>query len=410
MEMTHENPKTAAVSTSEENKISLMDILILLARRKKFILCASFAAALLVAVIVFLLPNQYTAQAVLMPPSQGPSAGSSLLSQLAGGSGAMASLGAGGLGLKTPADMYVSLFQTETVENALIQRFGLMGRYKKKVPSDTRKALESKARVALGAKDGLIRISVEDKDPKFAAGLANGYVEEFRRLFADLAVTEAAQRRVFFENQLKQAKDNLANAEVDMRNTEQATGVLQIDSQARALIESAASLRAQIAAKQVQIQAMHSFAADENPEIQVARQQLIGLQEQLSALLGPGREGDQDLLIAKGKVPEAGMIYIRKLRDVKYYETIYESIAKQFELAKLDEARQGALVQVVDPATPPDRKSSPHRTITVLAVFLVALLFTSAYVVVREMFGKLEEDPRWQHKAYVLRQTLRGKS
>ena len=128
------------------------------------------------------------------------------------------------------------------------------------------------------AKDGLIRITLEDGDPKRAAELANGYVEEFRKLSASLAITEAARRRLFFEQQLQQAKDNLTAAEEAMRKTEQSTGVLQIDSQARSLIESAAVLRGQVVAKQVQIQGMRSFAAEDNPDLILAKQELAALQ------------------------------------------------------------------------------------------------------------------------------------
>jgi tyrosine-protein kinase Etk/Wzc len=392
-----------------ESKFSLLDLLIVLARRKGFILRISFAAAIITTILVFLVPNQYVSEAVVMPPGQNSSAGSALLSQMGGSASALASLAGGGLGLKNPGDMYVSLFRTEAVEDAVIHKFGLMGRYKKKFLSDARKTLETKVSVKLGTKDSLIRVDAEDKDPRFAAELANGYVEEFRRLFASLAITEASQRRVFFEIQLKQAKDNLANAEIAMRNTEQSTGVLQIDSQAKALIESAAALRAQIVAKQVQIQGMLSFATDENPGIVLARQQLSALQAQLNALSGSGQAGDSDLVIVKGKIPEAGMAYIRRLRDVKYNETIYEAIAKQLEIAKLDEARQGVTIQVADPANPPDKKSSPHRTIIILASFAGTFLLVSAYILLQESLKQVTHDPQRRAQVDALWIAIRGK-
>jgi uncharacterized protein involved in exopolysaccharide biosynthesis len=299
--------------------------------------------------------------------------------------------------------MYVSFFRSRTVEDSVIQRFGLMGRYRKKNMSDARKAFEKHSSVVLGVKDGLIRVGVEDWDPKLAAEIANGYVDEFRKLSATLAITEAAQRRLFFEQQLLEARGNLTAAEEAMKSTEQSTGVLQIDSQARALIESAASLRGQAVAKQVQIQAMRTFASEDNPDLIVAKRQLAELQAQLNKLAG--QESDQ-FIVPKGKAPEAGMEYLRKLRDVKYNETIYELIAKQFELAKLDEARQGAIVQVADKAVVPDKKSYPPRTIMVLLLTFAAFGIAVVWAIVSEQWAATLRDPEKHSRIQTLRDLL----
>ena len=373
-------------------EISLLDILIVLARRKRFILRFTAAVTVLTAIIVFLLPKQYTAETVILPPAQNSSMANTLMSQLSGGAGALASMAGGSLGIKNPGDMYVALFRTRTVEDAVIQRFGLMARYKKKRMTDARKAFEKHATVVLGTKDGLIRISVRDRDPKLASDIANGYVEEFRKLSASLAITEASQRRLFFQQQLSEAKDNLATAEEAMKRTEQTTGVLQIDSQAKLLIESASILRAQVVAKQVQIQSMRSFATDDNPELVLARQQLAALQAQLAKLGGTDQEGDS-LMVPKGRVPEAGMEYIRHFRDVKYHETIFELIAKQFEIAKLDEARQGAVIQVADVAVPPDKRSSPQRTLWIALSIVLGFLVACGWSIAAEGIRKLASDP-----------------
>src|SRR6185369_10930497 len=179
-----------------------------------------------------------------------------------------------------PGDVYVSLFRSRTVEDAVIKRFGLLSRYRESRVTDAREEFEEHATVSLGLKDGLIRVSVKDRDPKIAAEIANGYVDELRKLSATLAITEASQRRLFFQQQLEEAKNSLVTAEIKMKNTQQSTGLVQIDSQARALIESAAALRAQVVAKQVQIQAMRSFATEENPELVTAKQQLAALEVQ----------------------------------------------------------------------------------------------------------------------------------
>lgn len=381
---------------NDENEVSLLDLLIVLARRKRFILGCTVLFGVVSAIVSFLLPSRYTATTTILPP-QSSSAGSALLSQLSS-MGPMASLAGGGLGIKNPNDMYVAMLKSRTVEDAMVQRFELMAEYRSKRQSDARKAFEDHCDIQSNPKDGLIRISVSDRDPRRAAEMTNAYVEEYKKLSGSLAVTEASQRRLFFEQQLAQAKDNLANAEEALKKTQQTTGLIQMDSQARALIESAASLRAQIAAKEVEIHAMRSFASDGNPDLLLAEQQLAGWQAQLSHLGGDQKGTGDDLLLSKGQAPGAGLEYVRKLRDVKYYDTIFELLAKQFEMAKLDEARQGALVQVVDLAIPPDRRSFPKRTpivlIATLCGFLVGIFWVLAAAALANAETNLENKRR----------------
>jgi uncharacterized protein involved in exopolysaccharide biosynthesis len=405
--MIHTEPIGEAQNSSSPNapgEFEALDLLIAMARHKRFILRFTLGAAILTALIVCLIPNQYTAATIVLPPAQS-SVNSAMLSQL--GSSPLASYAGATLGIKNPGEMYVALFRSRTVEDAVIQRFGLMARYRQKTMYDTRLAFEKSSTAILGAKDGLIRIGIEDRDPKLAAEIANGYVEEFRKLSANLAMTEAGQRRLFFEKQLLEAREKLAAAEEAMKSTEQSTGVLQIDSQAKSLIETAAVLRGQVVAKEVQIQAMRSYATDDNPDVVVARQQLAALQAQLAKLAGAGQSSDSDLLVPRGRVPEAGMEYVRKLRDVKYYETITELIAKQFEMAQLDEARQGAVIQVADVAVPPDRKSSPHRAVLLVLMTMLAFFAACGWSVISERFQRMKHNPADRHRLEALRAALK---
>jgi tyrosine-protein kinase Etk/Wzc len=391
-----------------ETEVSVLDILVLLAGRKRFIVRFVLSAAVLATVVSFLLPVRYEAKIVLLPPQQNSSMGSALLGQLGnmGSLGSLAALAGGGLGIKNPADMYVSLLTSRTVEDAMIQRFGLMAEYREKRVADTRKEFESRTTAIAGIKDGLIRISVEDRDPKRAADLANGYVEEFRKLSASLAITEAARRRLFFDQQLQQAKDNLTKAEEAMKKTQQSTGVLQIDSQARSLIESAAVLRGQVVAKEVQIQSMRSFASEDNPGLILAKQQLAALQSQLERLAGSEHDTGSDINLSKGRVTESGMEYLNRLRDLKYNETVFELLAKEFEIAKLDEAREGAIIQVVDAAVPPDKRSSPHRAVIVVLMTLIALVTAVLWALAAARWEQILRDPVKHLKIHTLRTLL----
>jgi tyrosine-protein kinase Etk/Wzc len=402
-------PERDADPFQTESEVSVLDIAALLSRHRRFILRFVLASSLLATVIAFVLPVRYEAKIVLMAPQQNSSMSSALLSQL-GNLAPLASLAGGGsLGIKNPSDMYVSLLTSRTVEDAMIQRFGLMQEYHEKRMSDTRDKFESRTTVVAGAKDGLIRLSLEDSDPKRAAEMANGYVEEFRKLSASLAITEAARRRLFFEQQLRQAKDDLAGAEEAMKKTQQSTGVLQIDSQARSLIESAAILRGQVVAKQVQIQGMRSFAAEDNPHLALAKQELAALESQLARLTGSQSDDGSDLMLSKGRATEAGLEYIRRYRDVKYHETVFGLLAKEFEMAKLDEAREGAIVQVVDPAVTPDKRSSPHRVLIIIGTMVLAFFVAAFWVVLRESWARAFEQPENRQQMEAIRRLWKRK-
>ncbi|HEX7285313.1 MAG TPA: Wzz/FepE/Etk N-terminal domain-containing protein [Candidatus Angelobacter sp.] len=384
------------------NQVSLLDILIVLGRQKTFLLVSTAAIAISALAVTLLIPKKYTAVTTVLPSQQNSSVSAALLSQM-GNLGALGSLAGSGLGVKNPADMTISLLKSRSVEDALVRRFDLMKLYKEKRMSDARKALEDHCTIDSNVKDGLVRIAVEDHSPERAAEMANGYVEEYRAISARLAITEASQRRLFFEQQLEQAKSNLATAEETLKTAEQKTGMIQLDSQTKALIESVAKLKAEIATQEVLIRSMSSYATAKNPDLQRAREQLAALQEQLRALAGSKADVNADVIVPRGKLPEAGLDYVRKLRDVKYYELIFELLAKQFEMAKLDEAREGAVIQVVDPAVPPDRKSFPKVSIIVPAVSISWVLLAIFGILLREGIARAKKRPEDLQRLQMLK-------
>jgi tyrosine-protein kinase Etk/Wzc len=398
---------SASQLSEHDDEVSLLDLLIVIARRKGFVLKTTAIFGVAALLVSLILPKRYTAVATVLPPQQSSSLQSVLSSQLGGLGGLAALAGAGTSLLKNPNDMYVAMFKSQTVEDATIQRFGLMRQYNKKYLSDARKKFEGRFSVEGGSggiggagasKDALLHISVEDENPERAAEMANGWVDQFRKLSQTLAISEASQRRLFFEQQLRDAKDNLANAEEALKRTQQTTGMIQLDSQARALIESAAILRAQITAKEVQLQAMQTYATSENSNVVETQQELDSLRAQLAKLGGSEDDASAGLIVPKGQVPEAGLEYVRKLRDVKYYETIFEILARQFEVAKLDEAKEGSVVQVIDPALPPDRKSFPRRALIVLGAMLVGFFFGTVAVLVRAGLDHMHRNPETSEK------------
>lgn len=398
-----ENADPLAASAREAEVVGTWTVLSV---HRRFVLWFTLGTTILTTIIVFLIPNKYTATTIVMPPTQNSSMSTSILGQLAGNN-PLASLAGASLGIKNPGDMYVSLFRSRTVEDAVIQRYGLKARYRKKTMVDARKSFEYWTSVTLGAKDGLIRVAVTDRDPGLAAQIANSYVEELRKHSGSLAITEASQRRVFFQQQLLEANADLAKAQEAMKNTQQSTGMLQLDSQARTLIESTAILRAQITAKEVQLQSMLSFATESNPRYMMAQQQLDALKAQLAKIAGPGAGDGSDFGISRSKISEAGISYLNSLRDVRYYETVEELLARQFEAAKLDEARQGAVIQVSDVAIPPDKKSSPLRAISVLLSTVLGFFAACAWCLIAHRWNQLKNASGGHQRTEALLKTVR---
>ncbi len=364
------NEYRAQNSAGVRPALTVMDLLTLLAGRWRLLAKAASVGAIVGLALAFLLPTRYTAVTTILPPSSSSSLASVFAAQ-SGGLGTLAGLSGGNFGFRSPAEVCDILLRSRTVEDSIIQRFQLMREYGKKRLSNTRTVLERRTTVKLDTKSGVIVISATDGNAARAAQLANGYVGEFKKFSASLAITEASQRRLFFEQQLLAAQGALTQAEEALKNTQQATGILEPAGAAKALLESAVTTRAQIAAKQVQLRSMRTYASEDNPRLIQVKQEIAELESQLAELNGTNPDAEDDLLVPKGNMPEADTEYLRRLRDVKYNESVVAMLARQLEIARLDEARQGAVIQVVDTAVTPDKRSSPKR----LAIFLVSILF-----------------------------------
>jgi len=391
------NPPGNQSSEADDDEIGLLDLAIVLAKHKKLVLGLPFVVALLAAGISLLMPNIYTGTTRILPPQQNQSSSAAMLAQLGGLAGF-----AGGLAnFRAPNDLYIGMLKSRTVADNLIKRFDLMQLYKLEYPSRVRVALASVTNISSG-KDGIITVEVDDKSPKRAADMANAYVDELLKLTQVLAVTEASQRRLFFERQLEQARDNLTKAEADARQAMEKGGLVQVEGQGRAIIENTARLRGQITVKEVQIGAMRAFAADNNPDLKLAQQELESLKRELARIEGTSG-GKSGSVLEKDS---SGIDSVGLLRNVKYRETIYELLAKQFELAKIDEAKDSAVVQVMDKAIEPDRKSKPYRALIVLLSALAGLFVAVSLAFIYEAIAKVSADPQQTDRMQVLKRYL----
>ena len=378
-----------------------LGLFIILAKRKSAIIGFTAGAAVLSLVVSLFLPVYYTGNVKLLPPQQSQSVASAMLGQLSPLIGA--SMGKD-LGLRNPNDLYVAMLRSRTVADNLIDRFALMSRYHAKIPEDAQKRLDSLTEI-VASKDGVISISVDDRDPRQAAEIANAYADELAKLTKTLAVTDAGKQRLFFEHEVKTAGDDLANAEQALKQTQEKTGMLQLDSQAKVMLQAYADMRAQVAAKEVQVQAMRTFANPQNPDLIRAQQELAALRVQLSRF-EQGQNGRPSEDLALEKVPSAALEYVHKLRDVKYRESLLELLTKQYEIARIDEAKDAAIVQVLDKAVAPGRKSRPHRGSIVVLCTLLAFLLAVIWAWVAETTQYAKEDPQYEAQLQLLRMYL----
>jgi uncharacterized protein involved in exopolysaccharide biosynthesis len=389
-------------SYQNDDEISLLDIAIVLAKHKKLILGLPLLAAVISAGITLLMPNWYTATAKLLPPQQSQSNAVAILGQL----GALTGGASTALGIKNPSDIFVAMLKSRTVADAIIERFKLKELYDEKYVQDTRKALSKNVNIVAG-RDGVITIEVDDKNPRRAADMANAYIEELEKLTLRLAVGEAGQRRLFFERQLKQAKDDLTLAETELTKFQVDKRVLNPQGQASLTISAAAGLQAQIAAKEVQITALKSFATQDNPDLYRAQEELAGLRAQLAKVGRGGSSDPGDVLLSMGKAPEQAVEYLRKFRDMKYYETLYELLARQYEIARIDEAKEATLIQVLDRAIAPERKSSPKRSLIVILTALVSGLFAVLVAFIAETRTRAMQAPESAEQFRELRRLMK---
>jgi uncharacterized protein involved in exopolysaccharide biosynthesis len=270
--------------------------------------------------------------------------------------GALAGLAGGLAGLHTPADQYVALMESTTVADRMVDRFGLMKIYDAKYRVDARKDLAQYTHISVGKKDGLITVEVDDRSPQRAADMANRYIDELRALTDTMAVSEAQQRRKFFEQQLQQTKQRLIAAQLALQSSGVSEAAIKTDPKAAA--QSYVVLRAQMTAAEVKLQAMRGSLAEGAPEVRQQQALLASLKQQLASLAQP-------------QSTAGGPDYVGKFREFKYQETLFDIYAKEYELAKADESREGALIQVLDTATPPERKSKPKRTVITLCSMLL---------------------------------------
>jgi uncharacterized protein involved in exopolysaccharide biosynthesis len=354
----------------EQGQLDLRAWFALIWSHKGLLFLVALAGGAMAAGIALLEPNTYTANALILPPAKPQSLSTAMIGQLGG----MAAL-APALGLKDPGDMYIGIMKSRSVIDELIGRFHLQQVYRTSTKDAARGKLLARASFVSG-RESMIRISVEDREPGRAAELSNAFITELNAQNSRLAITESAQRRLFYEHEVDAEKAALAGAETALRETQLRTGVVENSGQAQVVIASIAQLRGGIAMRQVELERLRTGATLQNPEVVRQKAELASMRSELAGLeTGSGsRQQAGDPLVPVVDVPKAGLDYLRALRDVKYHEALFEMLFKQYEAARIDEAKEAPVIQVVDYAVPPESKSGPPRAaITMLGTILAGI-------------------------------------
>lgn len=386
-------------TAAEPGELGLIDLLITLARHKKIVIGIPVAAAVISVAISLMLPNIYQSSAKLLPPQQPQSGAAALLSQLGG----FAGMAAGVSGLKNPNDLYIGMLKSRTIADKVIAEFDLKKVYETDSQEKARKKLEDRTVISTG-KDGLITIDVEDESPQRVSKIANAYVSQLTELTKVMAITEASQRRVFYERQLEAAKDNLAKAEAALKGALDTHGVISVDADSRAILETVGRIRAQISAKEVQLRSMGSFVTSNNPDYKRVEEELASLRAELSRL-----ENGRPANGATDNAKPVGLENIKVLRDVKYYQMLYELLAKQYEVARLDEAKDPAIIQVLDSAIVPEKKAKPKRSLIVLFSTLFGFILAAGVAFGLEAKRRSMASPESASQWNELKRLIRSK-
>ncbi len=375
-----------------DDEISLLDLLQTIVDNLRLLVLGPLAVGVVALGISFLIPPIYTAKTQFLPPQQQQSAAASMLASLGSLGGLAGAVG----GIKNPADQFIAYMKSVTLQDALIERFKLLDRYEAKTRTDARIALNESVRFASG-KDGLMSVEVDDKDPQFAADLANAHVDELAKLLSKIATTEAQQRRLFFEKQLTLAREKLIQAEITLKATGVSGSVLK--SNPASAVAAVAGLQAAVTAQEVKLGAMRGYLAESAPDFKLAMVELSNLRTQLA-------KQQKDSPATSAKVSAEGD-YITKYREFKYHETLFELFSKQFELAKVDEAREGAVIQVLDAAQAPERKAKPKRAMVVIIAILASGFALFIFVLVRKMLANASQNSDYEQKMTQLKKSWR---
>lgn len=363
-------------NSAGRDEINLSELWKAIKSRRMLILAITSAAFTASVIVSLLLPRYYAATASIMPPQQ-EDIGGGLVSNIDGGLGLLAG---GLLGSNSQADLWAGILKSSSVNSAIIERFRLKEIYGKQTLDDTMKILLKRVEIDK-TKEDIVKVTVEDRDPKRAADMANAFIEELDRTNKSAVMTSGQRMRAFVEKRLIETKADLAQIEDSLKSFQKTNNAVKLDDQSKAIIEAIGSVKGTLMAKEVESETLQSYAAPSNPMVQLLNSEINGLKEKLRELeQGRTVSGNRDIFIPTDRIPDLSLQYAQLLRDAKVRETLFELLTQQFELARIQEAKDSPTIQVLDSAYPPEVKSKPKRGLIVvlstISGFLVSIFLS----------------------------------
>ncbi|HZY63074.1 MAG TPA: GNVR domain-containing protein [Edaphobacter sp.] len=386
-----ESNKMSEAEIKPQSELDLFTAALLVRKHLRRNLLFAAVGFLLMLVLMLITKVKYSATAVLLVPQNSSSMSSMALQMAMGG------LGLGGMNVLGGGQylIYEDILRSRTVADRLIEQYHLKELYRAKDRKSTEKMLASRTSL-VSEKEGLIRVTVEDTDPKRAADIANSYLSELDKRNQELAITSASQQRAYFEREMVKEKNALEDAEVDLKRTQEQAGVLVPQTQALAHLNAIETTRAQIRLRQIELGSMMQGATSQNPKVIQLRSEINDLEAQLNAMEKGG--GGPGVGTPTSKVPEISLEYLRKAREVKFHETLFELLARQYELAKQEEGKTISMIQVLDKAIPPEHKSWPPRTLFCLLGLIGGAILGVIYTLAEEFFKTVTRNPENKRK------------
>jgi capsule polysaccharide export protein KpsE/RkpR len=369
-------------------------VLHLLWEKRRMLYRVAAWALVLSAVIAFLIPNQYESSIRIMPPDPMSGSGTMLAALASKATPELAALAGSLIGTKSSGALYVDLFRSRSVQDRVVDRLNLQKVYWSRYKQDARKKLDSRTDVGEDRKSGVISLTVTDKNPQRAHDIAQAYLEELNRLLAQVSTSSARRERVFIEQRLTSVKGDLEDAEKQFSGFASKNSTLDIKEQTKAMVESAAMLQGELIAAQSELQSLEQIYTSNNVRVRSLQARVDELKRQAQNLQGtdasllPDAPPTDQMYPPIRRLPLLGVEWTDLYRRLKIQETVFELLTQQYELARIQEAKEIPTINVVDPANVPERKSSPHRLIIILALTLLSVVGAAVWIVGSE---------RWEH-------------
>jgi uncharacterized protein involved in exopolysaccharide biosynthesis len=385
-----EHNQSAAKDATDSIEIPIGDLAAAIWQRRRWLAMVAGLGMLLAVGIALLLPKEYTSTAQLMPPDPQAISSTSLLSAITGGP--VASFGGGLMSARTPAGTFIGILDSQTAQDDIINRFDLRHTYHCKFYADARRILTGQTVIEENKSSGIISISVTDRDPNRARDIAAAYVEELDKLVNSLSTSSARREREFLEQRLKSIKTGLDASSVALSQFSSRNATLNPQSQGQALFESATRLQGELITAQSEMSGLKAMYSDDNVRVREARARIEELQSQLRKMGNVGGKADgsdqkaDQLYPSIRELPILGVTYSDLSRQLALQVGIFETLTRQYEVAKVEEAKEIPPIKILDEPQVPERKSSPHRSIIVIIVTLLAVFAGTVWVVSRKLW------------------------